>query len=222
MGVGTSPDYDASATAGVRHCYRQGNGPLILFVGRLVAEKGVYELLEAIQLLVAALPDIRALIIGEGPDRSGFEEFASRLGVTKNVFFPGWIETQKLSSWYRAADIFVAPSKTSPEGWVEAQGLAIVEAMMAGRPVIASRSGGIVDSITDGESGLLVNEACPGELAYAILRLANDPGLGARLGATARTVALAKFSRESSALAFSSLFERLIDKPCPTACSSPT
>ncbi len=213
---------DREAVTAIHRRYRRGSGPLLVFTGRLVEEKGLGDLLAALPLVRAAGREATLVVIGEGQGRQDFEGLAGHLGIGEAVFFAGWLEQAGIDAFLEAADIFVAPSKTSPEGWVEAQGLTIVEAMMAGRPVIASRSGGIVDSITDGESGLLVNEACPGELAHAILRLANDPGLGARLGATARTVALAKFSRESSAMAFSSLFERLIDKPCPTACSSPT
>ena len=222
MGVAAASPPDPEAVAAIRRRFRRGDGPLLVFAGRLVEEKGLGDLLAALPRLRAGGREATLVVIGEGQGRHDFERLAGHLGIDEAVYFAGWLERAGIDAFLAAADIFVAPSKTSPGGWVEAQGLTIIEAMMAGRPVIASRSGGIVDSISDGESGLLVKEASPHELADAILRLANDPGLGARLGATARTVALAKFSRESSALAFSSLFERLIDKPCPTACSSPT
>ena len=81
---------------------------------------------------------------------------------------------------------------------------------MAGLPVVASRSGGIVDSVTHESSGLLVDEQSPADLAAAIERLINDPELALRLGRRAHEEAVAKFSRPAAAEKFSQLFESLI------------
>jgi len=104
----------------------------------------------------------------------------------------------------------VAPSRTARGGWVEAQGLGIIEAMMAGRPVVATRTGGIIDSIEHEVSGLLVPEQAPAQLAAAIGRLIDDPILAQMLGKRAQQTALAKFSRASSAAKFSELFADLL------------
>lgn len=213
MGVAAaagSPKQQGQAEA-LRARFRQGQGPLLLFVGRLVEEKGLADLLEALSLLGDKHPDLTLVVIGEGQDRPFLQRQAQAYGLTGQVVFTGWLDAEQIPGYLAAADIFVAPSRTSPDGWVEAQGLTIIEAMMAGLPVIATRTGGIVDSVQHEVSGLLIPERSPVELAAAIERLVNEPALSQRLGHRAHQVAVAKFSRESSAAQFSQLFEALLN-----------
>ena len=191
-------------SAAIRARFRRGQGPLLLFVGRLVEEKGLADLLEALCLLRDRHNDMTLLVIGEGQERASFERQSAERGLTGQVFFGGWVEPEQLFDYFAAADIFTAPSRT------EAQGLTIIEAMMAGRPVVATRTGGIVDSVAHEVSGLLISERSPNELAAAITRLVNDPELAQRLGRRAHHEARAKFSRETSAAQFSELFTSLI------------
>lgn len=195
----------------LRSRFRRGQGPLLLFVGRLVEEKGLDDLLEALALLRNSHHDTTLVVIGEGQDRPFLEKQVRDCGLIGRVMFSGWLNSDQIPGYLAAADIFVAPSRTSPDGWVEAQGLTIIEAMMAGLPVIATRTGGIVDSVEHEVSGLLVPERSPVELATAITRLVNEPALSKRLGQRARHEAVAKFSREASAGQFSGLFESLIN-----------
>ena len=104
----------------------------------------------------------------------------------------------------------VAPSRTAPDGWAEAQGLSIVEAMAAGRPVVASDSGGIGDAVEHEVTGLVVGEGRPDELAEAVRRLHREPALAVRLAESGRARAVERFSADASADAFSSLFTDLI------------
>ena len=207
--VAVSPDRQRQGEA-IRSRFRRGKGPLLLFVGRLVEEKGVGDLLFALALLAVSHPEMTLLVLGEGQDRARFEGEAAAHGLGDRVTFTGWVAAAEVPGYLASADIFVAPSRTSAEGWVEAQGLTIIEAMMAGLPVIATRSGGIVDSVEHEASGLLVSEAAPEELAAAIGRLAHDPGLAERLGQQGRERAEARFSRSASAESFSRLFESLL------------
>ncbi len=108
-----------------------------------------------------------------------------------------------------AADIFVGPSKRAANGWVEAQGLTFVEAMLARTPVIATRSGGIPDAVRHEDTGLLVGENAPEEIARAVEELHNDRSLASRLGKAGHALALDKFTRERSAEAFDGLFGSL-------------
>jgi glycosyltransferase involved in cell wall biosynthesis len=111
-----------------------------------------------------------------------------------------------------AADVVAAPSKRAPDGWVEAQGLTVVEAMAVGTPVVATRSGGVGDAVVDGETGLLVDEGSPAALAAAVSRLATDRALAERCAGAGRRVAVERYSREATAEAFSDLFEGLLER----------
>jgi glycosyltransferase involved in cell wall biosynthesis len=93
---------------------------------------------------------------------------------------------------------------------VEAQGLTLIEAMLAELPVISPASGGITDAIRHGETGLVVPPGAPVQIAEAIRRLVADPGLAASLGRAARKLALQEFTRETCARRFSELYARLV------------
>jgi glycosyltransferase involved in cell wall biosynthesis len=193
---------DAAQVRELRGKHRQGPGPLLLFVGRLVEEKGVGDAIAAMPAMLSARPLARLLVIGDGPDRSRFEDQARALGVAERVTFTGWVDSHRLPDYYAAADIFIGPSKRAANGWVEAQGLTFAEALLAGLPVVATRSGGIVDVIRDGDTGLLVNEGSPGEIAAAALRLLDAPALACSLAARGREFAQLGLTRGASARAF--------------------
>lgn len=212
MGVATDRVPDAELVAELRQRYRGDTGPLLVFVGRLVDEKGVEDLIRAVALSTKALPDVRALVVGEGQDRALFEALAKQLGVAQRVTFVGWVDPQRMASYLAAADIFVGPSRRARDGWIEAQGLTFIEAMLQKIPVVATRSGGIVDSVEHEQTGLLVDERAPDQIAAAVLRLAQDARLRNELSSRAYANALEKFSRQSSAARFSQLFERQIGK----------
>jgi len=214
MGVRISPPPpDDVAAARARH--RRGEGPLVAFAGRLVEEKGVDDLLEAVAQLAADRPDITAVVVGDGQDRDALEARARELGVAGRVTFSGWAPPAEVAATLAAADVVAAPSKEAPDGWVEAQGLTVVEAMAVGTPVVATRSGGVVDAVVDGETGLLVDERSPGQLAAAIDRITTDRELAERCAAAGRRLAAGRYSREATAEAFSELFEGVRDERAP-------
>lgn len=209
MGVsGQIPSSEAAALY-LRGCYRRGSGPLLVFVGRLVEEKGVSDLINAVGLVAADLPDVTVMIVGDGPNRADMEALAARLGIPDRVYFLGWVESAAVSWHLAAADIFVGPSKRAVDGWVEAQGLTFAEAMLAHTPVIATRSGGIPDFVRHEETGLLVSEGRPDEIAAAIVMLANDPTLAYGLAEAGHAFASSTLTRERSAQAFAKLFDSL-------------
>jgi glycosyltransferase involved in cell wall biosynthesis len=196
----------------IRARHRRGRGPLVIFVGRLVDEKGPADLLEALAQLLPSLPDATALIVGDGPERAALEQLARTLGVSDRVTFPGWIDTKELGAWLAASDVFVAPSRRAASGWVEAQGLAVLEAMVAGIPVIATRLGGTPDVVIPERTGLLVDERSPGQIAASVVRLIEDPQLARSLATQARAHARENFSRARSARAMAELFQGLTVK----------
>ena len=190
----------------VRGRYRRGHGPLLVFVGRLVEEKGVDDLIRAVAIVADALPDVTAVILGDGPDRPRIEALSAELGVGERILFLGWIRPDAVPDYLSAADVFVGPSKRAKGGGVEGQGLTFIEAMLAGTPVIATRSGGIPDAVRHEDTGLLVSENAPEEIAAAIRRLVRDPELAQRLAARGREMVMSEFSREKTTRAFDALF----------------
>ncbi len=200
---------DQEAVVRFRGRYRRGKGPLLSFVGRIVEEKGVADLIQAVALLRHRLPDVTAVIAGEGPERVALEALAYELGVADRVAFTGWLAPARIPEILAAADLFVGPSRQGRNGWKEAQGLTFAEAMIAGTPVIATRLGGIADAVRHEETGLLVREAAPEQIAAAVERLVADPGLARQLATAGERLVRARYTRSASANAFAKLYDGL-------------
>ncbi len=210
MGVSQPSRDRPSEAAALRAKYRRAKGPLLVFVGRVVEEKGVADLLHAIALLVPRLPDLTAVIVGDGQDRGELERLAGRLEIGDRVGFTGWVAAEQVADHLKCADVFVGPSRRAADGWQEAQGLTFLEAMMAQTPVIATRTGGIGDTVRHEETGLLVAEAAPQEIAAAVLRLVDDSALAERLRRRGSELVNGSYSRSASAKRFSDLFQSVI------------
>jgi phosphatidyl-myo-inositol dimannoside synthase len=212
MGVSVAPanPKQQDLARELRAAHRRGTGPLLLFIGRIVEEKGVADLVHAVRLLRESHPDVHALIVGEGQERAEMERLAAQAGVAASITFTGWVEPTDIPAYLRAADIFVGPSRTAPDGWVEAQGLTFLEAMAADMPVIATRCGGIVDSVVDNETGLLCEQRNVSGIAAAVVRIMNEPGLRRRLTENAEHLVRQKYSRTASAHSFHTLFAKLV------------
>lgn len=198
--------------AELRWRYRSGEGPLLIFVGRIVMEKGIEDFIRAIDLLRKQMPDLRALVVGEGPESGGMKALTQELGLGECITFAGWVDSCDVQNHIAAADVFVGPSCRARNGQVEAQGLTFVEAMMARTPVVASRSGGIVDSVHHEDTGLLVDERNPEQIAQAVIRIANDIELSERLIDNGERLVREKFLRSSTARGFSELFDQVIER----------
>jgi phosphatidylinositol alpha-1,6-mannosyltransferase len=211
MGTDIAAVADEARVAEWRKDHREADGPLVVFVGRLIDWKGVDDLLEATALAAKRLPHLRVVIAGSGPLRADLEGLTADLGLTDRVHFAGWLAREDVTALQAAADMVVVPSRTGADGSREAQGLSVVEAMALGKAVIATRTGGIPDAISDGENGLLVEQADPAGLADAIVKLASDPELTALLGAAALTTAQ-RYSWPVSAARFLEVFESVAKK----------
>ncbi len=158
------------------------DAPLALHVGRLHRQKGHDVLLRALAAARARVPALRLVLVGRGPEEGALRRLAGELGVEGAVRFHG--EAADVAPLYRAADLFAFPSR------YEAFGIALLEAMAAGLPAVASRTGGIVELAT-GESALLVGVDDVGAVAGALAQLGADPRLRARMGTAAAARALA-------------------------------
>ncbi len=164
-------------------------------IGRVIERKGQDMVIKSLPNVIKKVPNIVYLIVGQGGYRSELERLAGEIGVANHVIFTGFIDDRDVVSYFRAADIFIMVSRLIEErGDVEGFGISYIEANMCKKPVIAGRSGGVVDAVEDGVNGLLVNPTDIAGIGEAIIKLCTDKELRARLGEQGYLRALAKFS----------------------------
>lgn len=158
----------------------------VVFAGRIVAAKGVRVLVRA-----ARAVDAEFVICGDGWQLDATRRLARRLGVNERVCFRGWLGAEELAHELAEASVVVVPSI-----WPEPFGLVGIEAMAAGRPVVASSTGGIVDWLEDGVNGLCVTPGDAPALARALNELLADPARQRAMGEAGRAIVAARFSAE--------------------------
>jgi len=165
--------------------------PRLLVIGRLVARKGLGDVLSAL----ARLPDAELVVVG-GPDADDLAtdpsatavlDQAVGLGVADRVRLVGRADRGEVTGWIRSADVVVCAP------WYEPFGIVPLEAMACGVPVVGTAVGGLIDTVVDGRTGLLVPPRCPERLADALRRLLDDPPLRARMGAAGRERVVAAY-----------------------------
>lgn len=160
--------------------------PDIVCVGRLVAAKGIADLIEAFALISKRFPDTRLRLVGQGSDRAMFERLAFERGLQDRVVFEGTMPHAQVAELVRHCAVSVLASKTGQDGWQEAFGLASIEAAAAGLPVVVTRHGGLPETVSEGVTGMVVPEGGVAELADALAQLLQDDGLRTRMGDEAR------------------------------------
>lgn len=166
-----------------------GRGFIVGYVGRLVEEKGIDLLLEALAGLEGMW---RAYVLGSGPDGEALQAQARRLGLSDRVSFDNWIPSSQMPAYYRQLDALVVPSRTRPN-WKEQFGRVLVEAMACGVPVIGSDCGEIPNVI--GDAGLIFPEGQVEALRIHLARLLRDLDLRADLARKGRERVLAHYTQ---------------------------
>jgi glycosyltransferase involved in cell wall biosynthesis len=174
---------------------------LLLAITRLVPQKGVDVAVRALRELQRDVPEARLVVLGEGAERARLEALALELGVRDRVLLPGRVGD--VAAWLSRAELLVHPVR-----W-EGFGLALLEAMLVARPVVASAVSSIPEIVVDGETGVLVPPDDPRALAAAIGGLLADPERAARLGAAGRERARREFSVEKMAAGTLAVYERI-------------
>lgn len=186
----------AAALRAARH------GPIALFVGRMVPYKGLDVLLKA---MVAV--DGTAVLVGDGPQRSGLESLAQEFGVSHKIVFAGQTGEAELLAWYYACDMFVLPSTTRAEAF----GVVQTEAMACGRPVISTAlPTGVPWVNRHGETGLVVPPGDHQALARAIETLAASADLRRRMGERARQRVAEDFTADRMAARAVELYREVL------------
>lgn len=157
--------------------------PTVLFLGRLEKRKGLSYLLRAWPQVTEAIPGARLVVAGGGGGLAHYQKFVRDHGE-KDIVFTGIVSNEERVRYYQSADVYCAPSTGG-----ESFGIVLLEAMAAGRPIVASDIPGYRDVVSDGVQALLVSPRDPNRLADALIRLLRDPGLRARFSENGRQTA---------------------------------
>jgi glycosyltransferase involved in cell wall biosynthesis len=158
------------------------------WIGRMTGIKRTDDVLLAFKSLRERGIDARLCLVGDGPDRNEVERRAHELGVMRETLFLGYQE--QVASFFAAFDVFVLPSAN------EGTPVTAIEALAAGKPVVATRVGGIPDVVRDGEDGFLVAPGDVEALADRLAELATDDALRERMGEAARARVRERYSVE--------------------------
>jgi len=164
---------------------------LVGAVGRLSPEKGFDILVAAARIVVQQHPEVKFVVVGDGPERKRLEELAHQCGLEGKLFWAG--RREDMAGVYASFDILVQPSLK------EGLPMTILEGLGAGKPMVATRVGAVGTVITDGQTGLLVSPGSADEIANAVARLIQDSSLRTRLGQAGRARVQADFSATAMA-----------------------
>jgi len=206
MGCNTSLfRFDAEARLRVRR--RLGLGErqrIILYLGRVVAAKGVLDLLKAFRFVTRETENAHLVYVGTGEERSLLDEAVSKGDLGHRVHFAGRVNDCDVPGWLSAADIFTLPSH------VEGLPLAVLEAMSCARPVVATGVGGVPEAVTNNESGLLVDPGDIAGLGDALLQLLEAPAVAEEMGRVGRQIVENRFTWEQSASRLLEIYEDVL------------
>ncbi len=189
------------------------SGPTVLFVGRLEARKGIHYLIDAVPQIVAQVPDVHIVIIGDDTKNAAgqksvlteIKEQLAKTGCAGSVTFINRVPLADLPKYYRAADVCVVPSLYDNSPYT------CLEAMSCGRAVVGTDGGGTKEYIEHGQSGLIVPVKNALAMATSISMLLQDANERNRLAANARNRVLEIFDRTEIARKTASLYEKAID-----------
>ena len=159
---------------------------VLLCLGRVVEDKGFDVAVRALARIPAP---VRLIIAGDGPARTGLARLTRELGIADRVEFPGWVQPDDVATLINRSTLVVVPSR-----WQEAFASVAIQAAQLGRPVLASRVGGMSEAVLDGETGLLFASEDDSALAAAIIGLLDEPRRLERFGRSARSHAQRTFS----------------------------
>ena len=178
---------------------------ILIYVGRLTAEKNLPFLFESFKLIHKRVPNAHLMLVARGPKERSLKLLAKRLGVSESVTFVGQVKYPHVFDYYAASDIFVFSSKT------ETQGLVIAEAAASGLPVVAVDAAGVSEAIIDGEHGYLVPHDVE-EFARKVEHLIKNEETRKRMSEDAFSHAKKRFSVQVYAKKIEKIYRDLLPK----------
>lgn len=182
--------------------------PVLLYTGRLITPKGVFDLLEALALLKKRAARFHLLVAGTGSEEARFKSRIEMLGLENDITLAGYLDSVKLHQAYRAADLFVFPS------WSEGFPTVITEAMDAGLPIVTTYIRGAADHLKEGEHVYFVPPRDPEKLADTIDRLLRDSDLRAQM-AQANRLKVKEFAPEIAGARYHDVLKQILDIRSP-------
>jgi phosphatidyl-myo-inositol dimannoside synthase len=188
-------------SANLDSVYRDGDQLNLATLCRVVKGKGVDIVLRALTVLAEKGVPFRYVIGGDGAERGALEALVSELGLRGSVHFAGNVGGDEKWRLLQQSDVYVMPSRPEPE-WVESFGIAFIEAAAFGLPAVATNVAGIPEAVLDGQTGLLVSQESPGELAEALIYLYRNPERRKAMGRAGRERARREFSPATVAAHF--------------------
>jgi len=194
----------AAGALSVRKELGLDSGPVIGSVARLAANRGHELLVRAFALLLGDLPDARLLLVGKGERREAIEALARDMGLSEQVILTGYRDSD-LPAVLEALDVFALMGAGSDESC-----RAALEAMAAGRPVVARRVGALAETVAHGSTGLVVDDERPESVAAALRALALDPTLARAMGEAGRRQARARHSPERHAERMEAIYLKVL------------
>lgn len=187
----------------IKKCPIESGTKLLLHVSNFRPVKKIPDLIKAFAIIRAEV-ESHLVLIGDGPERSTCEALARELGISDKVCFLGKMDS--FVPWLQSADLFMLPSE------LESFGLAALEAMSCGVPVIATNAQGIPEVVIDGETGLLSEIGDYQSMAENAIKVLKDPALHKRFGKAARDRALNNFRREPVVDQYIELYKKVLNQ----------
>lgn len=182
------------------------NKKIILFLGTLRKTKGLLYLIPAIEQLMKKRQDFLFVLVGEGYLKQEIERQIRQLGLEPYVYLAGPCLHKTVPEWMNACDIFCLPSLN------EGLSSVCIEASACGRPVVATKVGGIPEVVLDGQTGLLVEPRNPGQLVEVIAQLLDHPELCQRMGKAGRIRAAENYSWQQNAQRSINIYETVLSR----------
>ncbi|MBD1399350.1 glycosyltransferase family 4 protein [Pelovirga terrestris] len=191
------------STSNIREQYGIcSSAPLIGVVGRFSHEKGHCYFVEALPQIIKKIPGLKVLFIGDGPLQEEIQQQVDQSGLKSHVIFTGY--QSNVQNFYREIDLLVLPSLS------EGMPNVALEAMLFGKPVVATRVGGVPEVVVDGETGILVDSQNAEQLSAAVIRLFKHPEMLRDFGVSGRERVLSEFNPEERVKKIAALYEEVL------------
>ncbi len=193
----------------------------LLSVGALTPSRGFAFLIEAVALMKQAGLSVQLTIVGDGLLRAATQELIEKLNLTDSVRILDAQPQHEVARLMGSTDIFVLPSIIAMDGQMDCMPVSIMEAMAAGKPVVAAAISGISELVRDGITGLLVDAAHSVRIAESVQRLADDPQLRETMGRAGQETIRAEFDIQKTAAALIDLFDRRASRAATARAAAP-